>query len=326
MVTDNAAVTETTVAAAASPAPGEQPASRRQAAGERRWPQPTRAYRVFQVVNALILIGVVAAVILPLLNVLANSFSGEKPIDAGQVTFWPRGFNVTTYEHVMSDPLFWDNYKETVIYTVVATAVAMVLTTCYAYVLSKKQLRGRKVLVGIAVFTMFFNGGIIPNYILVSRLGLRDSVWAIALPNAISVFNLLVMKTFFERLPSDLEEAAAVDGMDTYRILLRIVLPLSKAVIATMVLFYAVAFWNSWFSAFLYMDKQGLFTVTVYLRNIIDSVTSVTNDEQAASTQVQIAANIQAVTVVLVAVPILSVYPFIQRYFVSGVTLGAVKG
>ena len=298
----------------------------KKAPGKKTWPPPTRSYKVFRVVNAVILILVVAAVLLPFLNVIAQSFSGEKYIDDGQVNIWPRGLNVTTYEHVMSDPLFWNNYRNTVIYTVVATVVAMALTTCYAYVLSKKELRGRKVLIGIAVVTMFFNGGIIPNYILVSHLHLRDTVWAIALPNAISVFNLLVMKTFFENLPRELEEAAAVDGMNTYRILWRIVLPLSKAVLATMTLFYAVAFWNSWFTAFLYMDNQGLFTVTVYLRNIIESATTVANDQQSSDTQLQIAANIQAVTVVLVAVPILSVYPFVQRYFVSGVTLGAVKG
>jgi putative aldouronate transport system permease protein len=281
---------------------------------------------VFQAINAIIMTGVVVAILYPFINILANSFSSEQYIVAGQVNLWPRGFNVTTYQHVLSDPLFWLNYRNTVFYTVTATAIAMVLTTCYAYVLSKKYLRGRRVLIGIAVFTMFFNGGIIPNYVLVSYLHMRDTVWAIALPNAISIFNLLVMKTFFEHLPAELEEAAAVDGMDTYRILLRIVLPLSKAVIATMILFYAVTFWNSWFSAFLYMDNQNLFPVTVYLRNIIDSVTSVANEGMPNSTQEQIAANIQAVTVVLVAVPILSIYPFIQRYFVSGVMLGAVKG
>lgn len=290
------------------------------------WPPQSRAYKVFRVVNAIILAGVVAAVLLPFLNVLAQSFSSERYIDAGDVSLWPRGLNVTTYEHVMSDPLFWNNYRNTVFYTVVATAVAMVLTTCYAYVLSRRNLRGRTALVGIAVVTMFFNGGIIPNYILVSSLHMRDTVWAIALPNAISVFNLLVMRTFFENMPTELEEAAAIDGLNTYRTLWRIVLPLSKAVLATMTLFYAVTFWNSWFQAFLYMDNQGLFPVSLYLENIIASVTSVANIQQSASTQVQIAANIQAVTVVLVAVPILFVYPFIQRYFVSGVTLGAVKG
>jgi putative aldouronate transport system permease protein len=312
------------VTAEVRPPDGKTPVKKARRAGT--WPPPTRGYRVFRVVNAVILALVVAAVLFPFLNVLAQSFSGERYIQAGQVSIWPRGWNLVTYQHVMSDPLFWINYRNTVVYTVVATAVAMTLTTCYAYVLARKQLRGRKVLIGIAVVTMFFNGGIIPNYILVSDLHLRDTVWAIALPNAITVFNLLVMKTFFENLPSELEEAAAVDGMDTYRILWRIVLPLSKAVLATMALFYAVAFWNSWFSAFLYMDNQGLFTVTVYLRNIIDSATSVANIQQSSDTQLQIAANIQAVTVVLVAVPILCVYPFVQRYFVSGVMLGAVKG
>jgi putative aldouronate transport system permease protein len=328
------AVTESAPARVARPAgrskaapgglAGDQVPGRRR--GARRWPPPTRGYQAFRVINAIILTLVAVAVLFPFLNVLAQSFSSERYINAGQVSLWPRGLNVTTYEHVMSDPLFWNNYRNTVFYTVTATVVAMAVTTCYAYVLSKPHLRGRKALIGIAVFTMFFNGGIIPNYVLVSFLHMRDTVWAIALPNAINVFNLLVMKSFFENLPPELEEAAAVDGMDTYRILWRIVLPLSKAVIATMTLFYAVMFWNSWFAAFLYMDNQGLFSVTVYLRNIVDSVTSVSNGQLAAGTQVQIAANIQAVTVVLVAVPILFIYPFIQRYFVSGVTLGAVKG
>jgi putative aldouronate transport system permease protein len=327
-VTESAPALGARQAATRPPAggPGRGGTATRRRRGARPWPPPTRGYRVFRVINAILLALVVVAVLFPFLNVLAQSFSSERYINAGQVSLWPRGFNLTTYGHVLSDPLFWNNYRNTVFYTVTATAVAMAVTTCYAYVLSKPHLRGRKVLIGIAVFTMFFNGGIIPNYVLVSFLHMRDTVWAIALPNAINIFNLLVMKSFFENMPQELEEAAAVDGMDTYRILWRIVLPLSKAVIATMTLFYAVMFWNSWFSAFLYMDNQGLFTVTVYLRNVVDSATSVANIQQSAGTQVQIASNIQAVTVVLVAVPILFIYPFIQRYFVSGVTLGAVKG
>jgi putative aldouronate transport system permease protein len=294
--------------------------------GAKIWPPPTRSYKAFRLVNAIILLLVVAAVLLPFLNVLAQSFSSEKFIESGQVSMWPRGINITTYTHVMSDPLFWNNYRNTVLYTVICTAVAMTLTTCYAYVLSRKELRGRKVLIGIAVVTMFFNGGIIPNYILVSDLHMRDTIWALALPNAITVFNLLVMKTFFENMPTELEEAAAVDGMSTYRILWSVVLPLSKAVLATMTLFYAVSFWTSWFPAFLYMDNQGLDPITVYLRNIIESASSVGNIQMSGDTQVQIAANIKAVTTVLVAVPMLSIYPFVQRYFVSGVMLGAVKG
>ncbi len=312
-------------AAAASAAPAlEAPLVR---SGRPRGPRPSRGYRVFQVLNTLVLTGVVVVTLYPFVNIVARSFSQTSYIRNGQVNLWPRGFNVTTYQRVMSDPMFWTNYRNTVLYTLSATAISMVLTTCYAYVLSKRHLKGRKALIGIAVFTMFFNGGLIPNYVLVSTLGLRNTIWAIVLPNAISVFNLLVMKAFFENLPVELEEAAAVDGLGTYGILLRIVLPLSKAVIATMILFYSVSYWNSWFSAFLYMDQQNLFPVTVYLRNLIAGATGGNVSEATASDiGLQVAANIQAVTIVLTVAPIMCIYPFIQRYFVSGVMLGAGKG
>jgi putative aldouronate transport system permease protein len=288
--------------------------------------RPTRGYRVFQAVNAVLLTGVVVVTLYPFVNIVARSLSDESYLIAGKVNLVPRGFNLTAYKLIMSDSMFWTNYRNTVVYTVVATAIAIVLTTCYAYVLSKPQLRGRGVLVGIAVFTMFFSGGLIPNYVLITSLGMKNSIWAIVLPNAVSVFNLLVMKAFFESLPVELEEAAAVDGLNTYGVLWRIVLPLSKAVLATMVLFYAVSFWNSWFSAFLYMDRLDLFPVTVYLRNLIAGATGA----QAAGgvpdgDAVQAAATMQAVTIVLTTLPILAVYPFVQRYFVSGVMLGAVK-
>ncbi|QNP75670.1 carbohydrate ABC transporter permease [Streptomyces roseirectus] len=288
--------------------------------------QPTRGYRVFQGVNGVILTGVVVLTLYPFLNIVARSFSGEREIRSGEVTLWPKGFDLTTYRIVINDGTFWRSYGNTVFYTVVATAVAMILTTCYAYVLSKKDLKGRGFLVGVAVFTMFFSGGLIPNYVLVTSLDLKNSVWAIALPNAISVFNLLVMKAFFESLPRELEEAAEIDGLSTYGILLRVVLPLSKAVVATMILFYSVSFWNSWFQAFLYMDRTDLMPVTVYLRNIIAGATGASNAGATTEQGTQVAASIQAVTIVLTSLPILCVYPFVQRYFVSGVMLGAVKG
>ncbi|WP_328734868.1 carbohydrate ABC transporter permease [Streptomyces bobili] len=288
--------------------------------------QPTRSYRVFQGINGVILTVVVVVTLYPFVNIIARSFSGERQIRAGEVTLWPKGFDLTTYRIVFTDDVFWRGYGNTLFYTVVSTVVAMVLTTCYAYVLSKRHLKGRNVLVGIAVFTMFFSGGLIPNYVLITSLGLKNSVWAIALPNAISVFNLLVMKAFFESLPTELEEAAEIDGLSTYGTLLRIVLPLSKAVIATMVLFYSVSYWNSWFQAFLYMDRAELMPVTVYLRNLIAGATGATNAGATTEQGSQVAANIQAVTIVLTSLPILCVYPFVQRYFVSGVMLGAVKG
>ncbi|HLH69376.1 MAG TPA: carbohydrate ABC transporter permease [Candidatus Dormibacteraeota bacterium] len=295
--------------------------------GGRPWePRPGRAYRVFQIVNVVILCGVVLVTLYPFANIVARSFSSETYIASGQVNLIPRGFNLTTYKAVLSDPTFWTNYRNTVVYTAVATFISMTLTTSYAYVLSKKHLRGRNFLIGIAVFTMFFSGGLIPNYVLINTLGMRNTMWALVVPNAISAFNLLVMKAFFESLPPELEEAAAVDGVDTYRILLRIVLPLSKAVVATMTLFYAVSFWNSWFSAFLYMDRPNLFPVTLYLRNLIAGATSGSETGAAMGYLPQINANIQSVTIILTILPIVLVYPFIQRYFISGVRLGAVKG
>lgn len=285
----------------------------------------SKSYRTFTVINVVVLVALVFVTIYPFINLVAQSFSAEGYIRSGQVNLWPKGFNTTTFTAVMSDRMFWINYRNTVVYTVVATVIAMVLTTSYAYVLSKKHLKGRGFLIGVAVFTMFFNGGLIPNYVLIKELGLINTMWAIVLPNAISVFNLLVMKAFFENFPAELEEAAAIDGLTHYGILFRVVLPLSKAVIATMILFYAVAFWNSWFSAFLYLNDKELFPVTIYLRNLIAAATDASSMGAPTADVPQINANIKAVTMLLTTLPILCLYPFVQRYFVSGVMLGSVK-
>lgn len=296
-----------------------------------RRPRPvreTRGTRAFGAVNTVLLVLLCAAMLYPFVTVLAQSFSSPGAINAGQVSFWPVGFNTDTYAAVMSNDTFWRNYGNTVLYTVVGTVIAMLLTTTYAYVLSKKHLKGRKALIGIAVFTMFFNGGLVPNYVLISSLGMKNTMWAIVLPGAISVFNLLVMKSFFESLPKELEEAAQIDGLGWYGIFGRITLPLSKAVIATMVLFYSVAYWNDWFAAFLYLDKTELFPVTLFLRNLIAGASTSASEGAAAAgtTTALVSTNIQAVTMILTVIPILCVYPFVQRYFVSGVMLGSVKG
>lgn len=174
---------------------------------------------------------------------------------------------------------------------------------------------------------MFFNGGVIPNYVLISTLGLKNTMGSGA-PGALSVFNLLVMKSFFENMPRELEEAAQIDGLGWFGIFIRIVLPLSKAVIATMILFYSVAIWNDWFTAFLYLDQQNLFPVTLFIRNLIAGASSAATEGAAATggNSDDIAENIQAVTMILAMIPILCVYPFVQRHFVSGVMLGSVKG
>lgn len=288
----------------------------------------TRGYRAFTWINGTLLILFCGLMLYPFVTVLAQSFSSAGAVRAGLVNVWPVGFNVETYAAVIRNGMFWTNYRNTVVYTVVGTTIAMILTTVFAFVISKQHLRGRGVLIGIAVFTMFFNGGIIPNYVLISTLGLKNSMWAVVLPGALSVFNLLVMKSFFENMPRELEEAAQIDGLGWFGIFTRIVLPLSKAVIATMILFYSVAIWNDWFTAFLYLDQQNLFPVTLFIRNLIAGASSATTEGAAATggNSDDIAENIQAVTMILAMIPILCVYPFVQRHFVSGVMLGSVKG
>lgn len=287
----------------------------------------SRGEKVFGVVNVVILLLAVGITLFPFVNIVAQSLSSEKYIDMGAVSIWPRGWDFQTYGVVMSDRMFWTNYGNTVLYTVVATIISMFLSTIFAYAISKKELHWRGFFIWIAVFTMFFSGGLIPNYVLVNGLHMTDTIWAVVIPNAISVFNVLVMKSFFENMPSELEEQAAIDGLSLYGTLWRIVLPLSKAVLATMILFYAVANWNSWFQAFIYLDKSSMFPVTIYLRNLIAGASSAqTSGANAASDLTNISANIKAVTMVLTVLPILFVYPFVQRYFVSGVMLGSVKG
>lgn len=286
------------------------------------------SYKVFTAVNTIALLLMCAVMLYPFIMLLAQSFSSAGAINAGKVNLFPVDFNIDTYRAVADNDSFWRSYGNTVVYTVLGTTIAMVLTTTYAFVLSKKHLRGRSLLIGIAVFTMFFNGGIVPNYVLISSLGMKNTMWAVILPPALSVFNLLVMKAFFENLPTELEEAAHIDGLSWFGIFFRITLPLSKAVIATMVLFYSVQYWNDWFAAFLYLDRTDLFPVTLFLRNLIAGASTAASEGAAASGSAvsDINANIQSVTMILILIPILCVYPFVQRYFVSGIMLGSVKG
>ena len=284
----------------------------------------TKGYRVFTVVNVFIMLLIIVITLFPVLNILAKSFSDMKNLTQNTVTIYPKGFNVSTYKTIMADNTFWSDYKNTVIYTVFGTMINLFMTTIFAYALSVPRLKGKKFLTMFVVFTMFFNGGMIPNYMVVNGLGMLDTVWAILVPGSISTFNLIVMRTFFEGIPKELEEAASIDGMDTYGILMRIVLPLSKPIIATMVLFYAVGMWNSWFPAFLYLDNQKLVPVTIYLRNLLAGAMSATGAD--ADSLGTVAINVQYVTIVLTTLPFMCVYPFLQIYFVQGLTVGSVKG
>lgn len=284
----------------------------------------TRGYKIFAVVNIFIMLLIIVITLFPVLNILAKSFSDMKNLTQNTVTIYPKGFNVNTYKTIMSDNTFWNDYKNTVIYTVLGTVINLFMTTIFAYALSVPRLKGKRFLTMFVVFTMFFNGGMIPNYMVVKGLGMLDTIWAIVIPGSISTFNLIVMRTFFEGIPKELEEAASIDGMNTYGILMRIILPLSKPIIATMVLFYAVGMWNSWFPAFLYLDNQKLVPVTIYLRNLLAGAMSATGAD--ADSLGTVAINVQYVTIVLTTLPIMCVYPFLQKYFVQGLTVGSVKG
>lgn len=286
----------------------------------------SKSYKVFEVFNVIFLLIVVCVTLIPFINIIAQSFSSSAEINSGHVTLIPRGFNLDTYKIIVHDKHFWVTYKNTVLYTVVGTLISMFVTTIFAYALSKRRLVGRQFLTGFAVFTMFFNGGIIPNYILIKSLGMTNTIWAIVLPTAISVFNMLIMKSFFENMPVELEEAAAIDGSGVFGTLIRIILPLSKPILATMFLFYAVGAWNSWFPAFLYLDKPKMFPVSIYLRNLIAGASnSLSSGATSSDNLTQIASNIKSVTMVLTVLPILFIYPFVQKYFVSGIMLGSVK-
>ena len=286
--------------------------------------KPTKGYRAFQVINTIIMIFVIFITLYPFVYLVAQSFSSDAAASAGKVTFYPIGFNVNTYKYILRDNQFFRYYGNTIFYTVVGTFISVACTALIAYPLSKPRLRLNKVITPLVVFTMYFAGGMIPNYIVITQwLGLQDSMWSIILPNAISTFNLLVMKSFFAGLPEELEEAAAIDGMNTYQIFLKIIIPLSKPIIATMCLFYMVTMWNEWFTPMLYLDSKDKWPVALYVRQLVEGAN---NTEIGSSDASSVQATVKSATMVLTSIPISCVYPFVQKYFVQGMTIGAVKG
>lgn len=230
----------------------------------------SKGYRVFSVVNLIIMLFVVFVTLYPFLYLLAQSFSSEAAIYAGKVSFHPVDFTTRTYQIILGKPDFFVYYGNTILYAVTGTVISLAGTAILAYPLSKKRLLLNKFFTPFVVFTMFFAGGMIPNYVLIAQaLHMRDTMWAIIIPGAISAYNVLLMKSFFAGLPDELEEAASVDGMNTYGIFLKIILPLSKPIMATMFLFYIVGIWNNWWGPFLYLDSKDKWPVALYLRQLI---------------------------------------------------------
>ncbi|PXV86688.1 carbohydrate ABC transporter membrane protein 2 (CUT1 family) [Lachnotalea glycerini] len=285
----------------------------------------SKSRQIFLITNFLIMFMVVFVTLYPFVYLIAQSFSSDKAVAAGLVSFYPIEFTITTYKYVLSKVEFYRYYANTIFYGIMGTLISVAGTAILAYPLSKSRLRLNKFFIPFCIFTMYFSGGMIPNYILVAKwLNLRDSMWSILLPGAISTFNLLLMKSFFSGLPEELEEAAAIDGMGVYSIFAKIIIPLSKPIIATMCLFYLVGLWNEWFAPFIYLDSKDKWPVALWVRQLVEGANNV--EMGSGAEESQITTTIKSATMVLTSLPIICVYPFVQKYFVQGMTMGAVKG
>ena len=282
-----------------------------------------------QIVLIVMMVLFVLICTLPFINVIAISISSKSAILRGDVSFWPVEFSAKAYEVIVKDPSMFRSLFYTVKITVIYTLLAMILTILYSFPLTMKRLKGRKFFMIFIVFTMYFSGGTIPIYLNVKELGLINNQWGLILPGLISSFNIILMRNFFLGLPYELNEAAYIDGANDFQILLRIYLPLSFSTIATLSLFYAVGKWNSFSDALYYITSRDLQPLQLKLYNLIKGGQSVevsVQEGNANDLASSISASIEAATIIFATVPILVVYPFVQRYFVAGVTLGAVKG
>ncbi len=279
------------------------------------------------VLNYLIIAVFVLICVYPFLNVLAYSLSGNRPILSGEITFFPKELQFKSYIEILGKNAIWTSMGITIFVTAIGTILGLLLTIGASYALSKKRLKGRGILTAFIMFTMYFSGGIIPTFLVVKNLNLVDSVWALILPSAMNVFNFIVMKTFFMQLPESLEEAAVLDGCNDLSCLLKIVLPLSLPIIATIGLFYAVAYWNEYFSALMYIQSPEKFTLQLRLRQLLftEELNQLNNNTEGLGNQVM-AESLKMTSIVVATLPIVAIYPWLQKYFVKGVMLGAVKG
>ncbi len=282
-----------------------------------------------QIILTIVIILFSLTCLLPFVNVAAVSFSSKSAILRGDVSFWPVDFETTAYQAIFSDKSMTRSLVFTIIITVVYTLFSMIMTILMAYPLTKKRLRGRNFFSFLALFTMYFSGGIIPHYLNIKELGLMDSPWALILPGVLSTYNMIILKSFFQTLPNELEEAAIIDGANDFQVLLKVYLPLSMASLATLTLFYAVGKWNSFQDALYYIQTKAYQPLQLKLYHIIkgSQAVDVAALEGGASTvATSVSESIEPASIIFATLPILVVYPFVQRYFVAGVTIGAVKG
>ena len=286
--------------------------------------------QMFYLISGLILTAIFLLILYPCIFVVSASFSSGTAVQSGKVILWPVDISFVGYDTVFHNVNIWKGFINSLFYTFAGTIINVTLTMLAAYPLSRKDLVGRDKLMLFFTFTMFFNGGIITNYILVSKLGLIDTRWSMLLPVAMSIYNMIIARTFLQNsIPNELLEAAELDGCTDIQYLFQVVLPLSKAVLAVLVLFYGVAHWNTYFNAMIYLRNRELFPLTLFLKEILISGQidpSTVSDPELAEKVSQLAGVIKYSLIVVSMVPVMIVYPFVQKYFVKGVTIGAVKG
>lgn len=288
-----------------------------------------RSDKTFDVIVGILAAIVILIVLVPLVFVAAASFSDPDRVIRGEVLFWPKGVTLKAYTMVFENKDIWRGFANTIFYTAAGTFISVIMTILAAYPLSRKNLRGRNFIMMAILFTMYFSGGMVPTYLLVRDLGMYNTIWALLIPNALSTYNLIVAKTFFENsIPEELYESARLDGCGNIPMLIKIVLPLSKAIMAVLVLYYAVAIWNAYFDALIYIKDSSMHPLQIVLRNILllgQTEQMGTNDVGMAE-KIKMAEAIKYSVIVVSSIPMLALYPFVQKYFVKGVMIGAVKG
>lgn len=286
--------------------------------------------RWFDLVNYTSLALLMLLVLYPLYFIIIASFSNPDLVNAGKLWLIPRDTTVEGYRRIFSDDSIWLGYRNTLLYTGLGTAINVVLTLTAGYALSRSDLPGRGLIMFLITFTMFFGGGLIPTYLLVKQLGMLNTIWAMVIPNAVSAFNIIITRTFFQStIPSELLEAAVIDGCSNTRFFMRIVLPLSMPIVAVMVLFSAVGHWNAYFQALIYLKDDELYPLQIVLRNILISndVSGNMIDDLANLSEQQRIGELMKYGIIMVAsLPVLILYPFVQKYFVKGVMIGSIKG
>ncbi|WP_460800196.1 carbohydrate ABC transporter permease [Microbacterium sp. GXF0217] len=284
----------------------------------------TPAGRVFDVFNIGLMIAVAILALVPFVFVLAGSFATEAELATRSFFLWPETFSLKAYEAIFTSPAFLRALVTTIAVTAVGTIVQLALTASMAYPLSKANLPGGKLILSLIVFTMVFGGGMIPTFLVVKDLGLLNNYWALILPMAINPFSLIIIKNFFQQLPAELEESAKIDGANELQTLWSIILPLSKPVLATFALFYAVGIWNDFMSPLLYLNDNSMWTLQMFLRQV--TVATDLSVVEQDPTQLPPAQGIKFAVIIVATLPIILFYPFLQKHFAKGMLIGSVKG